>query len=152
MTAVFDQGGDGMDQTSFAEGIVENELSLEENITIKRFVSQSSTPNAFGQKPTPIYALYQATAVLVELGVKSDLFVAGVLSAGDIQLQMRERLRESDESAGGSHPGDRLVYRGAEYSLVQRPVPVSVGAGQGAVVFYNTFLRRVNSNSETAGL
>lgn len=149
MNGVFDQGSPVDDQTDFVEGIVEQEASFEEPITIKRFSGQSSTPDAFGQKPVPTYASYDATAVLVELGIKNSLLVAGVLSAGDIHLQMRERLAESDENAGGSNPGDRLIFRGAEYRLIMRPVPVVVGND---VVFYNTYLRRTNSNADQGGL
>jgi len=148
VTAVFDQGGTGDDQVQFAEGIVEQESSLEEPVTIKQFVSQSATPDAFGQNVQPTYASFPATAVMVDLSVHSGLLAAGVLSAGDLHLQIRERLHESDEDAGGSHPGDRLIFRGAEYRLVMRPVPVVVGD----VTFYNTFLRRTNENSDTAGL
>ncbi len=149
MTAVFDQGSPVDDQSMFVEGIAESESSFEEPITIKRFVSQDASPNALGQAPVPIYATFPATAVLAEMGVKDNVQAGGVLSAGDIKLEMRERLSESDENASGSNPGDRVIFRGAEYRLVMRPVPVVVG---NAVAFYNTFLRRANLNSDQAGL
>lgn len=148
MTGTFDQGNPLDDQAMLSEGIVESQASFEEAITIKRFASQSKTTDALGHAPAPTYTTFPATAVVVEMGVDRHLYVAGVLSAGDLHLQMRERLRESDLNNGGSNPGDRVIYRGAEYRLIMRPVPVVVGD----VAFYNTFLRRTNSTGDTAGL
>lgn len=148
MTAVFEQGG-ADDSTILSEGIVENQFDLEEAITIKRFASQSATPNALGQAAAPSYTSFPATAVLLDLGIDASHLAADVLSAGAIKLQIRERLRESDEAAAGSNPGDRVIFRGAEYRLIQRGKPVTVG---GNVVFYEYLLRRINANGDTAGL
>lgn len=148
MTGVFDQGGTGDDVTMFAEGIVENEHDLEEAITIRKAAAASSTPDALGQAPGVTFTDFPATAVMISLGTSGSLLIAGVLSAGDIHLQIRERLNESNENAGGSQPGDHVIFRGSEYRIVQRPEPVVVGD----VTFYNTFLRRINGAGDTAGL
>lgn len=149
MIGSFDQNDSALDQALFSEGLAEQERALEEPITIRRFVSQSNTPSEFLQAPVSTYLNVPSTAVLVSLGVQSSLTLAGVLSAGDIHLQMRERLHESSENlGGGAHPGDLVIFRGAEYRLIQRPEPIVVGD----VVFYNAFMRRTNSQTDMTGL
>lgn len=148
MIGAFDQNDSALDQALFSEGLAEQERALEEPVTIRRFVSQSNTPNEYGQAPVPVYQNLPSTAVLVALGVQPSGLFAGVLTAGDIHLQMRTRLHEASENlGGGTHPGDLLIFRGAEYRLIQRPEPIVVGG----VVFYNVFMRRTNSQADTTG-
>jgi len=140
--------GDGTENEEFREGAFEIESEFAEPITIKRFSGTFTTPAEPGQAPDPIYASYSARAVMVTLSQTASLMEAGVLTAGDITLQMRDRLHESDANIGGSHPGDRVIWRGAEYRMVQRPEPVYIGGD----TFWNVYLRRVNPNTDVAGL
>jgi hypothetical protein len=136
------------DQEMMLEGIIENERVLEEAITIKLFSNQSSAPGAFGTQKKITFTDFPATAVLVDLGIAASMFKEGVLTAGDIVLHMRERLTESNEHIGGNHPGDRVIWRGSEYRLVQRPIPVLLND----VMFYDVLLRRTNSQQDVTGL
>ena len=140
--------GDGSENEVLREGVFEIESEFAEPITIKKFSGTFTTPAEPGQAPDPIYTSSISRAVMVTLGQTSSLMEAGVLTAGDITLQMRDRLHEADANIGGSQPGDRVIWRGAEYRLVQRPEPIYIGGD----TFYNVFLRRVNPNTDTAGL
>lgn len=149
---MLDQSLEG-DSLGFGEMVAEEQSTFEEPITIKRFVSQPATPGVYGTPQKPVFTSFEATAVVVELGVASKLFAAGVLSAGDIVLQMRDRLNESNENIGGSQMADRVIYRSMEYRMVQRPIPESFGGGlSGDVPFYTVHLRRTNSTSDAVGV
>lgn len=148
---MLDQALEG-DSIGFGEMVAEEQSTFEEPITIKRFVSQPSTPGVYGTAQKPTFSSVAATAVVVEMGVASKLFAAGVLSAGDLVLQMRDRLNESNENIGGTQMADRVVYRGMEYRMVQRPIPESFGGGlSGDVPFYTVHLRRTNAATDTVG-
>lgn len=146
--SVFEQNEGGEDQEQFSQAIIELERTFEEPIIIRRWLSQSATPNEFKQAPPPVYSDTPSTAVMVSLGLSKALLAAGVLSAGDVHLQIRERLSESNETIGGSQAGDHVIFRGSEYRLIQRPEPAYLGD----VLFYNTYLRRTNSTTDTVGL
>lgn len=144
--------GLGTDSTNFGESIAECESTLEEPILIRRFSGQTTTPGAFGttQKPTPTDI--PSTAVVVEMGVAAKMFAAGILSVGDLVLQMRDRILEGNENIGGSVFADRVVYRGMEYRMVQRPIPESFGGGLSEdVPFWTVHLRRTNSTADQVG-
>lgn len=145
---VFEQNVDGADQEEIEAAFVEVANDFEEPITIRYWSGITNTPNEFGGPRPATYKDVDSTAVLVELGIKTGLLAGGVLTAGDIHLQIRERLNESNETVGGSQAGDHLIFRGAEYRLIQRPEPVYIGD----VLFYNTFLRRANLKSDQVGL
>lgn len=148
---MLDQALEG-DSIGFGEMVAEEQSTFEEPITIKRFVSQPSTPGVYGTAQKPTFTLVPATAVVVSLGVAAQLFAAGVLSAGDLVLQMRDKLNESNENIGGTQMADRVVYRGMEYRMVQRPIPESFGGGlSGDVPFYTVHLRRTNATTDTVG-
>ncbi len=143
----------GTDGSGFGEMIAEEEGQFEEPITIRRFASQSATPSAFGTPLPPSSPTdYPATAVVVEMNVAAKLIAADVLQAGDLVLQMRDRLNEAAGNVGGSQLADRVIYRGMEYRMVQRPHPVTMGQGlSGEAQFYIVHLRRTNSTADTAG-
>lgn len=143
---MFDQNL-GTDVADFTEAVVEQETTFDEAITIKRFSSQPSTPGAFGTPQKIQYTTFAATAVVVEENVAASMFAAGVLQAGDLVLQMRERLTESNENIGGSTPGDHVLWRGSEYRQVQRPHAVTIGGDS----FYIAHLRRANLASDVTG-
>lgn len=135
---------DGQDLTQMLESDLDMEQQYGEAITIKKFVSLSGTPTAGGLAPDPVYTDFKSVAFLLDLGIGAMAQANDAMVAGDIHLNMREQLNESDIGNNGTHPGDRLVYRGSLYRLVQRPIPVSVGA----VLFYETWLRRVNPRTD----
>jgi len=139
--------GDGSENEILRDAFFEIASEFEEPITIRRFLSQSTAPTESGQAPQPIFQNYSAMATLVSLGTTSSLVEAGILSAGDVTLQMRDKLREANENIGGTHPGDRVIFRGMEFRLVMRQEPVYV-AGD---TFWTTFLRRINPTSDVAG-
>lgn len=148
---MIDQGL-GTDTSDFGEMIAEEQSTFEEPITIRRFASQPSTAGAFGTPQKPQFTDFAATAVVVEMNAAASMFAAGVLSAGDMVLQMRDRLNEGNENIGGTQLADRVVYRSMEYRMVQRPQPVSFGAGLSPdVPFYIVHLRRTNSTADTVG-
>lgn len=143
---------DGMDQAQFGEAIVEAEGLFEEAITIRRFSAQSSTPGAFGTNQKATFTDFAATAMMVEMGVAQKMISMGIMEAGDIFLQMRDRLNEGSANIGGAQIADRVVFRGMEYRMVQRPQPVAVGAGLGPdVPHFIVQLRRTNSTADTVG-
>lgn len=135
------------------ESIAEMERTFDDPITIKRFSSQTSSPGVFQTPQVPTFTTFDATATLIEMNVASKYYASGILSAGDIVLEMRERLNEGDENIGGSNLADRVIFRGMEYRMVQRPDPVTFGGGlSGNVPFYRVLLRRTNSKSDTVGV
>lgn len=138
----------GTDASVFGEAIAEYEHSFEEPVTIRRFVSQPSTPGAFNTQQKATFEDFPATAVVVDMNAVASLFAAGVLSAGDLLLQMRDRMNEGNQNIGGTQQADRLVYRGMEYRLVQRPYTISLGGD----VFNICHLRRTNSPDDQVGL
>ncbi len=140
------------DMDDFSAMVAETEGSFGESITIKRWTSQSTTPGAFGTPAAPVFTNVASQAVIVEMNVASKLFAAGVLSAGDLVIQIRERLNEGSMNIGGSQAADRIIYKGMEYRMVQRPIPQGFGAALGPdVPFYIVHLRRTNSTSDTVG-
>lgn len=141
------------DEDDFLTMAVETSGTFEEPITIKRWASQSTTPNPFGSAPEGVFATFPATAVIVEMNVAAKMFAAGVLSAGDLVIQIRDRLNEGSMNIGGAQAADRIIYRGMEYRMVQRPIPQSFGAVLGPdVPFFIVHLRRTNSTSDSVGL
>ena len=146
--SAFDQSPDGSDQEQFGQAMAELEKTFEEAITIKRFSSQPSTPSAFGTPQKIQFTSVAATAVVVSMGEAQSMFAEGVLQAGDLVLQMRDRLNESNENVGGSTPADRVVWRGMEYRMVQRPEPIFLDGD----VFYKVLLRRTNDTGDSVGL
>lgn len=148
---MIDQGLSG-DLSGIGEMVAEEESTFDDPITISRFTSQPSSPGAFGTPQKPQFTAFQATATLVEFGVAAKMFEAGVLVAGDIVLQIRDKLNEGNENIGGSQLADRIIFRGIEYRMVQRPEPVTFGGGlSGDTSFYIVHLRRTNSTSDTVG-
>lgn len=138
----------GTDASIFGEAIAELEHTFEEPVTIRRFVSQPSLPGAFNTQQKATFTDFPATAVVVDMNAVANLFAAGVLSAGDLMLQMRDRMNEGDQHLGGTQQADRLVYRGMEYRMVQRPYTISYG-GDTHNVYH---LRRTNSTADQKGL
>ena len=143
----------GTDFNNFAEMVGEVDSLFEEPITIRKAaVSQPSAPGAFQTPQKPTFTDIASSAVVVDMNAAAKMFAAGVLSAGDLVLEMRERLNEGSENIGGAVLADRVVYRGMEYRLVQRPRPVALGAGQSPnSQFYIVHLRRTNTNADTVG-
>lgn len=144
--------GLGTDSAAFGEMVAEEEGIFDEPITIRRLGAIPSAAGAFQtpQRPTPTDS--PATAVVVEMGVAAKYIAADVLQAGDLILQMRDKLNESSGNIGGTQTGDRVVYRGMEYRMVQRPQPVTLGQGlSGDVAFYIVHLRRTNAQTDTVG-
>ncbi len=132
----------------FAESIVEQESSFDEPITIQRYSSRPTSPGVFKTAQAPQFTAFAATATLVSEDVAITFMKAGKMSAGDIVLQMRERLNEGSMNIGGTVLADRVIWRGAEYRMVQRPEPVRVG---GDDPFFHVVLRRTNAASDTVG-
>ena len=133
--------------------IVDGEDLFEEPITIIRASAQSATPGIMKGPQKATTSQISSTAAVVSMDVAAKMFASGVLSAGDLVLQIRERLLESTMNVGGSQIADKVIYAGNEYRLVSRPEPVSFGdAKSGIVPFYIVHLRRSNSTSDTAGL
>ncbi len=122
---------------------LELEDDLAEFITIRRYTS--TTPaSATGFKPVLNFTNEEAKAFLQDLGIGAESIANDAHVVGDIQLLMLEQLAESDSQVGGKNPGDRVIYRGAEYRLVQRQIPVFIGD----ILYYQSWLRRTNSNSD----
>lgn len=141
------------DLSDFGEMIVEEQSTFEEPITIRRWTSQPSVPGAYNTTQSAVYTDFPATAVIVEMNVAAKMFAAGVFSAGDVVMQIRDRIGEGNGNVGGTSMPDRVIYRGMEYRLVQRQYPITFGSGlSGDAAFYITHLRRTNSASDTVGL
>lgn len=138
----------GTDATIFGEAIAEFEHSFEEPVTIRRYVSQPSLPGAFNTQQKATFTDFPATAMVVDMQAAQSMFAAGVLSAGDLVVQMRDRLSEGTENVGGTQQADRLIYRGMEYLMVQRPYTITLGGD----VFNVIHLRRTNSQADQGGL
>lgn len=144
--------GQGTDFGGIAEAVQEIENLFDDPITILRFASQPAQPGAFKTPQKPQFTSFPATATLVEMNVAAKYIAAGQLAAGDVVLEMRDRLNEGDENIGGTRVADRVIYRGMEYKLVQRPIPVELGAGLSPdSQFYVCHLRRTNSVSDVVG-
>ncbi len=142
----------GSDPVMFGESVAEEESSFGEPITIKRFSSRNASPGAFGTPQAIQFTTFEAIAVVVSMVVASKMFAAGVLAAGDLVLQMRDYLNEGNDNIGGSQIADRVLYRGIEYRMVQRPIPEALGAGLGGdVPFWTVHLRRTNATTDTVG-
>lgn len=146
-----DQALEG-DLSVFGDIAIEEQSTFEEPITIKRWVSVPATPGVYGTPQKATFTSFAATAVVVEMGVASKYFAVGVLSVGDLVIQIRDRLNESNENIGGAQGADRVIYRGMEYRLVQRPIPIAFGDGLSPdVPFYLVHLRRTNATTDTVG-
>lgn len=143
----------GIDYPNFADMVGEGEGLFEEPIIIRKAAAvQPSTPGAFGTQQKLTFAEISATACVVEMSVAANMFAAGTLSAGDLVLEMRERLNEGNENLGGSQLADRVVYRGMEYRLVQRPIPAAFAPGRSPdAQFYVVHLRRTNATTDVVG-
>jgi hypothetical protein len=150
--ALMPQGNSYQDLQDFRDMIVEGEDLFEESITIVRTTSQPATPGAMQGAPKPVTVQIPSTAVMVEMGVASKMFAVGVLSAGDVVIQIRERLQESNQNIGGSQVADKIIYAGNEYRMVSRPDCQPFGAGKsGDCPFYIVHLRRTNSTGDVVG-
>lgn len=142
----------GGDFDQLADALQEAESLLEEPITILRFASQPAAPGVFGTPQKPVFTNFPATAVKVSMEQAAKVAAAGQLSAGDIVLEMRDRLNEGNENVGGAQLADRVLYRGMEYRMVQRTEPVELGAGLGPnAQFYLVHLRRTNATADAVG-
>ncbi len=142
----------GDDRQTFGEMVAETRSQFEEPITIRRWTSTPTTPGAFGTPQKAQFTDFPATALVVMMDVAFKMFAAGVLSAGDLVLEMTDRLNEGNENVGGSQQADRIVYRGMEYRMVQRPIPAAFCAGLSPdVPFWTVHLRRTNSTADTVG-
>lgn len=137
----------GNDATLFGEMIVEQENQIEDPITIRRFTSQDTTPGVFKTAQKAAYTDFPSSALVVTLDVAKSMFAEGIMSAGDLVLEMRDRLSEASGNIGGTAGGDRVIWRGAEYRMVQRPQPINLGGD----VFFVTLLRRTNAQTDTVG-
>lgn len=138
----------GDDFAQQADVSVELETNFGEPITIRRFTSRPAQPGALMTAQKQQYTDTAATAILVSQNVASAMFAADAFQAGDIVLQMRDRLGEGNGNIGGSSGADRVIWRGAEYRMVQRTQPDSFGAGD---PFYTVLLRRTNATTDTVG-
>lgn len=148
---MIDQGLSG-DLSGIGEMVAEEESTFDDPITIRRFVSQPPGPGAFGTPQKPQFTDFPATATLVSMSEAAKMFAAGVLSAGDLVFQIRDKLNEGNDNIGGSQLADRVVFRGMEYRMVQRPQPVTFGGGlSGDTSFYIVHLRRTNAGSDMVG-
>ena len=72
------QGNSYQDLQDFRDMIVEGEDLFEEALTIVRTTSQPTTPGAMQGAPKPVTVHTPSTAVILELGVASKMFAAGV--------------------------------------------------------------------------
>ena len=148
--------GSHADLEAFREMIVENEDLLEEPITIVRTSSQSATPDPMQGPAKPSTTNIPSTCCVVSMGVAAKMFAAGVLAAGDLVIEIRERLQESNLNVGGSQIADKIIYAGNEYVMVSRPDCQPFGAVKSSTgddaAFYVVHLRRSNAPSDVAGL
>ena len=120
-----------------------NELvaAFEENIIIKRWTSYSTDLPAEGVTPAGNYTSIAATAVVDDIGIEKLMGKDGMFASGDLQFQTRVLLLgEILGPAGTMIPGDRILYDGGEYKLVQKPM-IEFLSG---VVYYTCIGRRIN--------
>lgn len=142
----------GTDTQDFGEMVAEVRSQFEEPITIRRFASQTTAPGAFLTQLPSTFTDVSATALVVSMDVAAQHFAAGSFSAGDLVLEMTDQLNEGSNNIGGAVVADRVIYRGMEYRMVQRPIPISLGAGLSPdVPFWIVHLRRTNSTADTVG-
>jgi len=116
-------GGTHHDQEFLEKSLNEVSPILEEPVTLLRFQSRDQTPDPAGEPRPATYLKIPTTAVIAELGIETTNFSHGTYAAGDIVLQMRIEPQHTDSQ---DHPGDRILWRGVEYRLVQRPMPYHV--------------------------
>jgi len=147
------QGNTWQDLQNFRDAISEGEDTFEVPITIKRAVSQVIAPGAMLNQQATVWQSIPSSAVEVSMDVAAKFFASGVLSAGDLVLQISERLLESDANIGGTQLADRVIFEGMEYRMVGRPDCQHFGAVKSGICpFYLVHLRRTNSTSDVAGL
>ena len=113
--------------------------AFEEPIILKRYASRVTTPSINGLARSIVYQNISTTAVVEELGIETTSMAHGIYMAGDIKLQMRIKPNEPNEIL--NNPGDRIVWRGVEYFLVQRAMPIFINNDS----FYKVIARRVTS-------
>jgi len=122
-------------KTVIDDAIADVSGAFEEQITVKQFVSYGEVP-ADGLTPTITYKLLPTTAVVDDIGQEKMASAGGFIALGDLQMQIRTiKLQEPNSS----HPGDRIIYDGAEYTLVQKPM-IEYLSG---VIYYTCICRRV---------
>ena len=75
--------------------------------------------------------------VIDDIGIEKMSNNDGVYNAGDLSCQIRVQLKAS--VAG--QPGDRIVYQGIEYYIVQKPMTIHLSGA----LHYECILRRTQS-------
>lgn len=116
----------------------ETELApvFNEQVTVKRFVGYGTAPIS-GQQATPKYLTFNTTATIDDIGIEKASNNDGVYSAGDLECQIRVKLNAST----GGVPGDRIIYQGVEYYIVQKPLTINLNG----ILHYECILRRAKS-------
>jgi len=120
-----------------------NELvsAFEEPVTIKKWTSNAAELPANGVAPAGVYTSIVTTAVIDDIGLEKLTGADNVFAAGDLQFQTRIPLTAPLTGPSGSyHPGDRIVYDGAEYKLVQK----SMRENLSGTVYFTCIGRRID--------
>jgi hypothetical protein len=116
-----------------------NELvsAFEEAVIIKKWTSNGTELPAEGVTPSGIYTSVATSAVVDDIGLEKTAGQDGTFSAGDLQFQLRVPIHEPTPNP--YHPGDRIVYQGIEYRLVQKAMTEYLGG----LVYYTCIARRI---------
>ena len=132
-----DQMGGIKDNQQINKAIREVVGAFEENVIIKKWLSRNTELPAEGVAPADVYTSVKSTAVVDDIGIAALSMQDSVYAAGDLQFQLRVAM--AAPSSNPYHPGDRIVYEGIEYRLVQKPMTEFISG----LLFYTCIARRV---------
>ena len=132
-----DNMGKLKDNEEFNKATDELISAFEEAVTIKKWTSNGTELPAEGVAPAGIYTLVQTTAVVDDVGIEKTAAQDGTISSGDLQFQLRVAMHAPTNNP--YHPGDRIIYEGIEYRLVQKPMTEYLSG----VVYYTCIARRI---------
>ena len=133
-----DNMGGIFDGQGINKAIKEVIAAFEEAVTIKKWTSNATELPAEGTTPAGVYTLIPSTAVIDDIGIEKTTGRDGVYAAGDLQFQLRVAM--TAPTANPYHPGDRIIYDGVEYNLVQKPQIEYLDS----IVYYTCIGRRIS--------
>ncbi len=134
------------DESQFADMIEEVSPMFEEQIQIKRWVSETGGDPALGQKPTQTYQLIAASANMEDVPAAEVATVNSIYSMGDIRIQTKVEIfggeSENGDFQASGRRADRIVYRNREYKIVGHVQRQPFGS---RVVYFSAVIRQVGA-------
>lgn len=108
-------------------------------VTLKLVAASSPGDPAKGEGRTYTFTFKPTRAVIEQVEQQDTMYPGGIYQVGDIQVQMKEKLREVIDTVGNI--GDRMLWQRSEYRIVGKRWPETL---QGEIFLYKYTMRKVD--------